>query len=76
MAAAWLHKATQESQYLQDAKGFSSGSVPWALSWDDTNVAADVSYIIFTGAASAIHTAHKCIQSTLNQSCIYPAYKC
>ena len=69
MAAAWLHKATQESQYLQDAKGFSSGSVPWALSWDDTNVAADVSYIIFTGAATAIHTtAHIYIKFTLNRS--------
>jgi len=42
VAAAWLHKATGEDQYLNDAKGFHSDGVPWALSWDDKNIAADL----------------------------------
>lgn len=42
VAGAFLYKATNEAQYLNDAKSFHEGGTPWALSWDDTKVAADL----------------------------------
>jgi len=42
LGAAWLHKATGEARYLNEAKGYHSGSTGWALSWDDKNVACQL----------------------------------
>nr|BBJ26607.1 GH9 cellulase [Xylophaga rikuzenica] len=33
-AGAWLYKATGETDYLDDAKGFASPRIPWAFSWN------------------------------------------
>ena len=53
-SAAWLHKATGEQRYLQDAKSFLSQVVaPGELSWDDKSVTAAVSanWIVFVANA-------------------------
>ena len=43
-SAAWLHKATGEQGYLQDAKSvLSQLGTPGELSWDDKSVTAAVS---------------------------------
>ena len=43
VAATFMYEATKEQGYLNDAKGWHQGGVSWALSWDDSKVAADVS---------------------------------
>ena len=43
LGGVWLYRATQNEQYLNDAKGFHEGDVGWALSWDDKKVACQVS---------------------------------
>merc|ERR1712137_286406 len=42
VAACLLNKATGEASYLTDAKSFHEAGTRWALSWDDTMVAADL----------------------------------
>lgn len=42
VAATWLHKATGQDNYLNDAKGFHEGGTRWALSWDDTMIGANL----------------------------------
>ena len=45
VAGMFLYKATKTQSYLNEAKANrGGGGTPWALSWDDTNVAADVSF--------------------------------
>ena len=41
-AAAWLHRATGDSYYLDDARSFYDGSSPWAYSWDDKKAGVQV----------------------------------
>ena len=38
----WLYRATNNQQYLTDAKSFHSNAWAWALSWDDKKVACQV----------------------------------
>ena len=45
VAASLLKMATGQDSYLNDAKSFHEAGTRWALSWDDTMVAADVSII-------------------------------
>ena len=40
--AVELYKATKDSQYLNDAKGWFSGGTGWGYSWDDQNVGCQV----------------------------------
>ncbi|KAH3741117.1 endoglucanase E-4-like [Dreissena polymorpha] len=39
-AAIWLHKATGEAAYLQDAMHFYPAGTTWGFNWDDANVGA------------------------------------
>ncbi|BFZ22607.1 hypothetical protein BsWGS_25646 [Bradybaena similaris] len=39
VAAVWLYRATRNTQYLNDARGFADGSYIWAFSWDDKKAA-------------------------------------
>ena len=39
--------ATGDAGYLADSKGFHAAGAPWALSWDDTKIANDVSIVYF-----------------------------
>lgn len=40
--AAWLHKATGDNMYLNDAKSFYQPGVPWALNWGDKEIACQM----------------------------------
>ncbi|KAK7490901.1 hypothetical protein BaRGS_00017773 [Batillaria attramentaria] len=40
--AVWLYRATNNAQYLSDAKQFHEGAWAWALSWDDKKVACQL----------------------------------
>ena len=40
--AAWLYRATGEADYLAKAQEFQNLGTPWAYSWDDKNVGAQV----------------------------------
>ncbi|KAK7490976.1 hypothetical protein BaRGS_00017848 [Batillaria attramentaria] len=42
VAAMWLYKATHQSKYLNDAKGFHENAWAWALSWDDKKIACQI----------------------------------
>jgi len=42
VAATFMFEATKDQGYLNDAKGWHQAGVAWALSWDDTKVAADL----------------------------------
>lgn len=42
VAASWMYKATSDTSYLSDAKGFYHGGTPWTFNWDDANVEAAV----------------------------------
>ncbi|KAK3581340.1 hypothetical protein CHS0354_016184 [Potamilus streckersoni] len=39
LAAAWLYKATNDGRYLNEARQFHDGGVPWSLSWEDKRIA-------------------------------------
>ncbi|KAH3741115.1 endoglucanase E-4-like [Dreissena polymorpha] len=39
-AAIWLHKATGDNAYLQDAKSFYPAGTAWGFNWNDANVGA------------------------------------
>lgn len=41
-AAAWLYKATNETQYLTDAETFYPNGTAWGFNWNDDNVGAAV----------------------------------
>ena len=42
--AIWLYKATNDTTYLNKAKGFYDGSNPKFFSWDDKKAGAYVRY--------------------------------
>ncbi|KAK2179819.1 hypothetical protein NP493_470g01004 [Ridgeia piscesae] len=48
--AMWLHRATNDTDYLRKAEEFlSSDDVAYAMSWDDKDVGAQLLYYIATG---------------------------
>ncbi|OWF45590.1 endoglucanase 13-like [Mizuhopecten yessoensis] len=61
-AAAWLHKATQEAKYLQDAKGFYEADTSWALSWDDKKISCQL--LLFEATKEAKYKAN--VESFVN----------
>ncbi|KAK3581344.1 hypothetical protein CHS0354_016188 [Potamilus streckersoni] len=42
VAAAWMYQATHDNKYLNDAKQFHVPGTPWALSWDEKKITADL----------------------------------
>ncbi|XP_067658115.1 endoglucanase E-4-like isoform X2 [Haliotis asinina] len=49
VAACWLYKATNDSQYLDDAKHYVTSAWAWALSWDSKLVACQLLLFEITG---------------------------
>jgi len=42
-AAAWMYRATNETQYLTDAEKFYPNGTAWGFNWNDDHVGAAVS---------------------------------
>ena len=59
-AAVELYKATNDQQYLNDAKGWFNSGTAWGYSWDDQNVGCqvqtDAAYKSFGGFNSSLHS--------------------
>jgi hypothetical protein len=55
-----LYKATNDQQYLNDAKGWFNSGTAWGYSWDDQNVGCqvqtDAAYKSFGGFNSSLHS--------------------
>ncbi|XP_053378966.1 endoglucanase E-4-like [Mercenaria mercenaria] len=49
VAASWMYRATSDTSYLSDAKGFYHGGTPWTFNWDDSNVEAALLLYQITG---------------------------
>lgn len=49
VAASWMYRATSDTGYLNDAKGFYHGGTPWTFNWDDANVEAALLLYQITG---------------------------
>jgi len=53
LAAAWLYRATNDTEYLNDAKAhyqsFRLAGTPWAFSWDDSTPAVQLLMYLITG---------------------------
>lgn len=45
-AAVELYKATNDQQYLNDAKGWFNSGTAWGYSWDDQNVGCQVQTVV------------------------------
>lgn len=63
LGAAWLYKATNDSQYLTDAKSFYDPATAWAESWDEKKVSCQLLLFELTKEAKYKNNVEAFMQS-------------